>query len=135
MATATIRALGGAEVTVAFTTRWAVNLVAAKGVIAPALATNDAVSATEAGIVPPLLTLRAHGDDVFVDPSQTHAETTGGKTNRSAHEGLTNSARPVVLDGNGDNMGRAERFILSGNETRKSPDGNLGPGRVGPDVL
>ena len=135
MATTAVGALGGAEVTVALTARWAVYLVAAKGVIAPALATNDAVSATEAGVVPPLLTLRAHRDDIFVNPPQTRAETTGRKTNRGAHKGLTDSTRPIVLDGDGDNMGRAERFILSGDEAQESPDGDFSPSGVHPDVF
>ena len=135
VAAATVRALGGAEMTVTFTACQAVNLMAAEGVIAPALAANDVVSMTEAGIMPPLLTLRAHGDDVLVDPPQARAETTGRKMDRGTHKGLTDSARPIVLDGDGDNMGWAERFILPGDEARESPDGDFSPGRVCPDVF
>ena len=38
--------------------------------------TDDAVSTAEVGIVPPLLALGAHRDNVLVNPSQTHAEAT-----------------------------------------------------------
>ena len=85
--------------------------------------------------MPPLLTLGVHRDDVLVDPLQTRAETARRKMDGSTHEGLTNGTRPIVLDGNGDNMGQAEGFVLPGNEAGETPDGNLGPGGVRPDVV
>ena len=135
VATTAVRALGGAKVTVTFTACWAVNRMTAQGMIAPALATNDAISTTEAGVVPPLLTLRAHRDDILVDPSQARAETTGGKTDRGTHKGLTDSTGPIVLDGDGNNMGWAKGLIFSGDETGEAPDGDLSPGGVGSDVF
>ena len=104
VAAAAVGALGGAKVTVAFATRRTVYWVAAQGVIAPALATDDAISTTKAGVMPPLLTLRTHGDDVFVDPPQTSAKAAGRETNGGAHEGLTDGSRSVVLYGNGDDV-------------------------------
>ena len=135
MAIAAIGAFGGAEMTVAFTACGAVNWMAAQGVIAPTLAADDTISTTEAGVVPPLLTLRTHRDDVLVDPSQAHAKTTGRKMNRSTHKGLTDSARPIVLDRDGNNVSRAEGLIFTGDEAREAPDGDLSPGGVGSDVF
>ena len=57
MAAIAIRALGGAKVTVTFAACQTVDQMTVQGMITPALATNDAISMTEAGIVPPLLTL------------------------------------------------------------------------------
>ena len=69
VAAATVGALGCTEVSITFTAGWAVYMMAVEGVVAPTFATNDAVSATEAGIMPPLLALGAHRDNVLVNPS------------------------------------------------------------------
>ena len=69
VAATTVGALGCPEVSITFAASWAVYVMAAKGVVAPTFAANNAVSATEAGVVPPLLALGAHRDDVLVNPS------------------------------------------------------------------
>ena len=69
VAATTVGALGCTEVSIAFAASGAVYVMAAKGVVAPTFATNDTVSVAEVGIVPPLLALGAHRDDVLVNPS------------------------------------------------------------------